>query len=95
MLGVVEEAALKRIDHDAYLRNVHEKKFVAPKLKGRDATKTRRMTASPTPSIRMTATATSRSSRLPRGITSWRRKALLRPAGFAPPLAALGERRKR
>jgi hypothetical protein len=37
MLGVVEEAALKRIDHDAYLRNVHEKKFVAPKLKGRDA----------------------------------------------------------
>nr|WP_315233994.1 AAA family ATPase [uncultured Albidiferax sp.] len=36
MLGIVEEAALKRIDHDAYLRNVHEKKFVPPKLKGRD-----------------------------------------------------------
>lgn len=37
MLGIVEEAALKRIDHDAYLRNVHEKKFIPPKLKGRDA----------------------------------------------------------
>lgn len=37
MLGVVEEAALKRIEHDAYLRNVHEKKFVPPKLKGCDA----------------------------------------------------------
>lgn len=37
MLGVVEEAALKRIDHDAYLRNVHEKKFAPPTLKGRDA----------------------------------------------------------
>lgn len=37
MLGVVEEAALKRIDHDAYLRNVHEKRFVPPKLKARDA----------------------------------------------------------
>lgn len=37
MLGVVEEAALKRIDHDAYLRNVHEKAFAPPRLKGRDA----------------------------------------------------------
>lgn len=37
MLGIVEEAALKRIDHDAYLRNVHERKFVPPGLNGRDA----------------------------------------------------------
>jgi hypothetical protein len=36
LLGIVEEAALKRIDHDAYLRNVHEKKFVSPKLNARD-----------------------------------------------------------
>lgn len=37
MLGIVEEAALKRINHDAYLRNVHERKFVPPRLNGRDA----------------------------------------------------------
>ena len=32
MLGIVEEAALKRIDHDAYLRNVHEKKIHPPEI---------------------------------------------------------------